>query len=406
MPARSRRRLRALVVERHQRFQIVRLAAAGDTPRRRGRVTIFSAHGRASSGDVGRQVKIRRRLGVSDTPVGLNGPVTTKSRRCGSVREAVLRADLRVGDAVRRSARCCRSPAPRTCGRTPPRRAAARRARASASVCSSTPFGIGLRHPAVDVEQRRRARRRPRSRSARRTARPSRRAGPSESRAATREDVLAVGRERVHRPRRRRACRAARPRRAPTATPGAAPCTSRSRARVRIADREPADLARRVEVRVEQRRRRQSARRRCCRSWRSWCRAAGSRRRRRRAPSRSLDRPLVLGAVQALEGAAPGFGSSPPRLVEHLLERRRRATVERVAARARGARAAASSRRAAWRSSSRRSPAQRAAAATSNSSSDMSPAITVGLWHSEQKPRTTAVSVSTGIAGGTRAAWS
>src|ERR1051325_2262833 len=47
--------------------------------------TICSAQGRASLGDVGRQVKMRRRLGVSDTPVGLNGPVTTKSEMCGTV---------------------------------------------------------------------------------------------------------------------------------------------------------------------------------------------------------------------------------------------------------------------------------------------------------------------------------
>src|SRR5688572_6872389 len=47
------------------------------------REMIFSAHGRASLGDVGRHVKIWRRLGVSDTPVGLYGPVTTRSDRCG-----------------------------------------------------------------------------------------------------------------------------------------------------------------------------------------------------------------------------------------------------------------------------------------------------------------------------------
>ena len=44
---------------------------------------IFSAQGRASLGAVGRQVKMRRRVGVSDTPVGLYGPVTTRSCRCG-----------------------------------------------------------------------------------------------------------------------------------------------------------------------------------------------------------------------------------------------------------------------------------------------------------------------------------
>ena len=33
---------------------------------------------------VGRQLKMRRRLGDSDTPVTVIGPVTANSRRCGS----------------------------------------------------------------------------------------------------------------------------------------------------------------------------------------------------------------------------------------------------------------------------------------------------------------------------------
>ena len=33
----------------------------------------------------GWQVKIRRRLGVSETPVAVSGPVIAMSRRCGSV---------------------------------------------------------------------------------------------------------------------------------------------------------------------------------------------------------------------------------------------------------------------------------------------------------------------------------
>ena len=46
---------------------------------------ISVAHAASSAAEVGRQLKMRRRLGVSDTPVTLNGPATANSRRCGSV---------------------------------------------------------------------------------------------------------------------------------------------------------------------------------------------------------------------------------------------------------------------------------------------------------------------------------
>ena len=49
------------------------------------RLMICDAHAASSLGDVGRHVKILRRLGVSETPVTLNGPVMLKSRRCGSI---------------------------------------------------------------------------------------------------------------------------------------------------------------------------------------------------------------------------------------------------------------------------------------------------------------------------------
>ena len=49
------------------------------------RLTIDSAHDSSSAADVGRQVKILARLGVSDTPVTLVGPTTRKSRMCGSI---------------------------------------------------------------------------------------------------------------------------------------------------------------------------------------------------------------------------------------------------------------------------------------------------------------------------------
>jgi hypothetical protein len=42
---------------------------------------ILDAQGISSSGDRGRHVKIRRRLGVSETPVTLCGPEMANSRR-------------------------------------------------------------------------------------------------------------------------------------------------------------------------------------------------------------------------------------------------------------------------------------------------------------------------------------
>ena len=43
------------------------------------------AHGRTSSGPVGRQEKMLRRLGVSETPVTLAGPLITRSRMWGGM---------------------------------------------------------------------------------------------------------------------------------------------------------------------------------------------------------------------------------------------------------------------------------------------------------------------------------
>ena len=48
-------------------------------------VTIVCAHCVCCAGCGGWQAKILRRLGVSDTPVGSNGPVIAMSRRCGRV---------------------------------------------------------------------------------------------------------------------------------------------------------------------------------------------------------------------------------------------------------------------------------------------------------------------------------
>ena len=48
-------------------------------------LTICAAHGRSSPAEVGRQVKILRRLGVAETPVTRCGPTMLRSLRCGSV---------------------------------------------------------------------------------------------------------------------------------------------------------------------------------------------------------------------------------------------------------------------------------------------------------------------------------
>ena len=77
-----------------------------------------------------------------------------------------------------------------------------------------------------------------------------------------------------------------------------------ARGRVLVAHGQPADLGRGGQVALHHASATAVARRRCCRSWRSWCRAAGSRRRRSPRPSRSLHRLRVLGPVQALEAAA------------------------------------------------------------------------------------------------------
>ena len=45
---------------------------------------MLAAQAVSSDGCVGRQVKMRRRLGESEMPVTLMGPVMANSRRCGS----------------------------------------------------------------------------------------------------------------------------------------------------------------------------------------------------------------------------------------------------------------------------------------------------------------------------------
>ena len=60
-----------------------------------------------------------------------------------------------------------------------------------------------------------------------------------------------------------------------------------ARRRVLVAHGQPADLRRGGQVALHHASATATARRRCCRSWRSWCRAADSRRRRSSRPSRS-----------------------------------------------------------------------------------------------------------------------
>ena len=85
MPLSKSCSLRARLVEPHQALDVVAAHRAAERLASRAARTICSAHGASSAGVVGRQMKTRRRLTVSDTPVTLCGPVTANSRRCGSV---------------------------------------------------------------------------------------------------------------------------------------------------------------------------------------------------------------------------------------------------------------------------------------------------------------------------------
>src|SRR5262245_20414501 len=102
---------------------------------------IDSAHGRAVRGDVGRHVKIFLRTGESEMPVGENGPVTTRSRRCGtSVNPYAVLLDVLTSDHLIGEIMSCTTPwnaggmnaADRRCGPAVTR---------TVSVIIVTPFG-------------------------------------------------------------------------------------------------------------------------------------------------------------------------------------------------------------------------------------------------------------------------
>ena len=61
---------------------------------------ISFAHDASSAADVGRQVKMRLRLGVSEMPVTLNGPLDRELAEVRQRRDAEAGSDLRVGEAV------------------------------------------------------------------------------------------------------------------------------------------------------------------------------------------------------------------------------------------------------------------------------------------------------------------
>src|ERR1043166_8130366 len=105
------------------------------------RETMRCAHARATDGDAGRQVKIARRTGVSDTPDGLYGPEMTRSRRCGkSENPYVVAIEVLASDHLSGEMRSCATPwnlggmnaADTRCGPAVTR---------SASVDIDTPFG-------------------------------------------------------------------------------------------------------------------------------------------------------------------------------------------------------------------------------------------------------------------------
>src|ERR1051325_11078888 len=92
---------------------------------------------------------MRARLGVSEIPVTLNGPVIARSRRCGSVVKPYASAMLVL--AIDQS-----SGAIRSCTGPSRRRMTAMRTGGDADRLGAQVHAVGVRcrHPAVDVEQR------------------------------------------------------------------------------------------------------------------------------------------------------------------------------------------------------------------------------------------------------------
>ena len=68
---------------------------------------ILRAHGSSSAVVVGRQMKIRRRLGVSPGPVGLNGPVSVNVSKCGCPMVSSVSLELRMNGCRRVRIRRC-----------------------------------------------------------------------------------------------------------------------------------------------------------------------------------------------------------------------------------------------------------------------------------------------------------
>ena len=101
MPLSKSPSLRALLVEPHQVGEVGGADRAADRPASASRRRMSVAHGALfGRRAVGRQVKIARRLGVSETPVTFIGPAIARSWMCGADGDAEAGADAHVDQRV------------------------------------------------------------------------------------------------------------------------------------------------------------------------------------------------------------------------------------------------------------------------------------------------------------------
>ena len=146
--------LAPLLIELHQQLEIARRSSARGTPASQPLDDRDARTAPRRPRRVGWQVKILRRLGVSDTPVTASGPMIVKSRRCGSAVMPKPVADRRVGQRVidRREQIVDRPFEPLDERRGD--RAAGRPSRESAASRGSCPFLSASLIFGVDLEQR------------------------------------------------------------------------------------------------------------------------------------------------------------------------------------------------------------------------------------------------------------
>ena len=97
MPVSKSPRCAPLLVERHQRVDLARRAAAAGTRAAPALETIGRAHAGSSAAVAGRHTKMRVRLGVSPVPVALNGPSDGQRLHAAAGGERRVVAEVREG---------------------------------------------------------------------------------------------------------------------------------------------------------------------------------------------------------------------------------------------------------------------------------------------------------------------